>query len=400
WKGNIHTHSLWSDGDDFPEMISEWYRTRDYNFLAITDHNILSVGQKWMKLSEVKRRGGEDALAKYRARFGADWVVTRGEPGNANHEVLLKPLNEFRALIEERGKFILVQGEEISDRSEGKPVHMNATNLRDLLAPVGGATVREAIANNFRAVREQADRSKREILLHLNHPNFGLAVTAEDLAAVTAERFFEIYNGHPGVQQLGDANHPSVERLWDIANTIRLGELKAPPMFGVGTDDSHDYHGSPGSRPGRGWVMVRSRYLTPNHLVRAMKAGDFYASSGVVLNDVSYDPSTRLLKVDIRPVQGARFTTRFIGTLADYDAKSVARQDANGKPIRSSRKYSDDVGRVLGETEGLSASIRLSGKELYVRAVVTSSVDHPDPSYAKQKQQAWTQPVGWRTRLK
>ena len=23
WKGNIHTHSLWSDGNDFPEMIAE-----------------------------------------------------------------------------------------------------------------------------------------------------------------------------------------------------------------------------------------------------------------------------------------------------------------------------------------------------------------------------------------
>ena len=26
WKGNLHTHSLWSDGDDFPEMIVDWYR--------------------------------------------------------------------------------------------------------------------------------------------------------------------------------------------------------------------------------------------------------------------------------------------------------------------------------------------------------------------------------------
>nr|MBA3762074.1 hypothetical protein [Chthoniobacterales bacterium] len=26
WKGNLHTHSLWSDGDDYPEMIVEWYK--------------------------------------------------------------------------------------------------------------------------------------------------------------------------------------------------------------------------------------------------------------------------------------------------------------------------------------------------------------------------------------
>jgi len=23
WKGNLHTHTFWSDGDDFPEMVAE-----------------------------------------------------------------------------------------------------------------------------------------------------------------------------------------------------------------------------------------------------------------------------------------------------------------------------------------------------------------------------------------
>ena len=34
WKGNLHTHSLWSDGDNYPDMIADWYRQRDYQFLA------------------------------------------------------------------------------------------------------------------------------------------------------------------------------------------------------------------------------------------------------------------------------------------------------------------------------------------------------------------------------
>lgn len=25
WKGNVHTHSLWSDGDSPPEKVSAWY---------------------------------------------------------------------------------------------------------------------------------------------------------------------------------------------------------------------------------------------------------------------------------------------------------------------------------------------------------------------------------------
>ena len=29
WKGNLHTHSLWSDGDHYPEMVADWYKTHD-----------------------------------------------------------------------------------------------------------------------------------------------------------------------------------------------------------------------------------------------------------------------------------------------------------------------------------------------------------------------------------
>ena len=51
YKGNLHTHSLWSDGNDFPEMIVDWYATRDYDFLAISDHNTLNEDEKWVPVA-------------------------------------------------------------------------------------------------------------------------------------------------------------------------------------------------------------------------------------------------------------------------------------------------------------------------------------------------------------
>lgn len=393
WKGNIHTHSLWSDGDDFPEMIAEWYRTHDYNFLALTDHNVLSRGIRHMKLSAIQARGGDDVLAKYMARFGADWVETKGETGTEDFAIRLKPLNEFRALVEERGKFILMEAEEISDRAEGVPVHMNATNLNDVIEPAGGATVREAMSNNLRSVEEQAKRLGREILMHLNHPNFGYAVTAEDIAAVVQERYFEVYNGHPAVGHLGDEIHPSVERLWDIANTIRIGELNAPPIFGVATDDSHNYHGKPnGASTGRGWVMVRSAYLTPERLLRAMKAGDFYASSGVALKSVTHEEDKRSLTIAVDGQTGATYETKFIGTRKGYDSTSEERPQTDKKK-RLTRKYSSDIGVVLSTKSGTTATYKFKGDELFVRAVVTSSIEHDNPSFDGQMKQAWTQPV-------
>ena len=131
WKGNLHTHSLWSDGDQFPEMIGDWYRERGYNFLALTDHNVLSEGIRWMSMKTVVQRSDDGILQRYRDRFGNAWVETRGDPAGDDYEVRLKPLDEFRNLLEERGKFIMIPAEEISDQSEGKPVHINATNIAE-----------------------------------------------------------------------------------------------------------------------------------------------------------------------------------------------------------------------------------------------------------------------------
>jgi hypothetical protein len=394
WRGNLHTHSLWSDGNDFPEMIAEWYRTHDYHFLALSDHNILSEGLRFMKLADIEKRGAADALAKYRSRFGDEWVETRGEPDSSEYAIRLKPLNEFRALLEERGRFILLSSEEISDSVEGKPVHLNATNLQEIIRPVGGQTVREAIENNVRALEEQAAATNREMLLHLNHPNFHYAITAEDIATVFGERFFEVYNGHPGVNHLGDEERPSIEQMWDIANTIRLGQFKEAPLFGLGTDDSHQYHGEKiRNGPGRSWVMVRSRYLTPEYLIRAMKRGDFYASSGVTLKEVAYDPAQKSLQIEVEPDGDASFQIEFIGTKIDYDATTEPRADQDGRPI--TQKYSADVGMVFETVQGPVAKYAFKGDELYVRAVITSSQPHHDPSFQGQHKQAWTQPVGW-----
>ena len=64
-------------------------------------------------------------------------------------------------------------------------------------------------------------------------------------------------------------------------------------------------------------------------------------------------------------------------------------------PPRSAGDYSHEIGQVLKSVEGLTPAYELTGQELYVRAVVTSSKPPHDPSFTGQKQQAWIQPVGW-----
>lgn len=382
WKGNLHTHSLWSDGDDFPEMIAEWYRTNGYQFLALSDHNSLNQGERWMTETEIESRGGKECLEKYLGRFGDNWVEIRNQENGEGTEVRLKPLNEFRALIETRGTFIMIAAEEISDSSQGKPVHMNASNLRDLIEPLGGETVVAAARANLRAADYQAKRTGREILVHLNHPNFGYAFKAEELAAVLEEQFFEVYNGHPAVNHEGKEDHPGTERMWDIANTLRLTKLGGIVLYGMATDDSHDYHENKGATTGRGWVMVRATHLTPETLLRAMKRGDFYASSGVSLDDVQFNAEHQRLEIKIKAEPNVSYTTQFIGSrFTESDGTRSVEPE--------------QIGVVLASQTGAEASYQLRGDELFVRAVITSDQPHPNPSLDDQKQQAWTQPVGW-----
>jgi len=403
YKGNLHTHSLWSDGDDFPDMIVRWYVEHDYQFLALTDHNVLSEGEKWMSAAAIIERGGEDVIEKYLQAMGEEIVDVRErevageeEKKESVKEVRLRTFAECQKQFDKQESFMLMSGEEISDRVDGIPLHINATNLKEILNPAGGVSIREAMKANLRAARLQANRLQREILVHLNHPNFGWAVTAEDLAAVTEERFFEVYNGHPDVNHLGDKDHPSVEKIWDIANTIRTSMLGAPPIFGLATDDCHDYHGSEGSQPGRGWIMVHSSTLTADSILKSINAGDFYASSGVELKEVSFDSKTGKLRIEIKAEEGVQFETRFIGTLKGYDQTSKPRTNEAGEALNSTRIYSDDVGKTLATVAGDSVEYQMTGNELYVRATVSCSRKHPNPSFDGQLQQAWVQPVVWK----
>ena len=388
WKGNLHTHTLWSDGDDYPEQIAKWYKGHGYQFLTLTDHNCLQVGERWIDVNRSK--GGPPALAKYRATWGDNWVQTRERGGRL--EARLKPLKEFRGRLEVQGKFLLIQGEEVTDRWRNAPVHMNATNLDKLIKPQGGNSVYEVMQRNMNALLTQRKETGQPMFLHLNHPNFGWGVTAEELMQVKGQRFFEVYNGHPIVRDAGDKLHVSTERMWDIMLTWRLAELKLGILYGLATDDAHNYHGMAPNRSnaGRGWVMVRAPKLEAGSLITAMENGDFYSSTGVTLREVKRTTEGISLSLVAQP--GVKYTTQFIGTRVGFDRTSVPYKLASGAKMRVTHRYSDDVGTVLATVQGTRALYRFKGNEIYVRAKVTSSKRVVNPRGYPEFESAWVQP--------
>jgi hypothetical protein len=390
WKGNLHTHSLWSDGDHFPEVITKWYKENGYHFLSVSDHNILQRGEMWIQPEfnpHAHSGGGLAVFDQYLDEFGEDWVEYRTV--NDTLQTRLKPLNEYRHLFEEPGKFMLINSEEISDVHV---VHVNAHNIVDFIPPQGGETVREAIQNNVNAVHHHHHETGQEMFPHLNHPNFHYAVTAEDLAHIEGLQFFEVYNGHRGVQNYGDENHVDLDRFWDITLTLRLAHLDLGIMYGLAVDDSHHYENSNDetATPGRGWVMVRSNFLTPEHIIRSLKMGDFYSTTGVKIRDFGIENGSYF--VNIEPEAGVDYTIQFIGTPKDHDISSEPVLDENGEEIRATRKYHEEIGMILKETSGSEASYQITGDELYVRAKIISTKAHPNPFAEGDTEVAWTQP--------
>ena len=197
------------------------------------------------------------------------------------------------------------------------------------------------------------------------------------------------------------------DRVWDAVNAVRCkrGERL---LYGIGTDDTHMYPDSGTSRCpivfGDAWIGVRAAALTPAALFAAMKNGDFYASSGVDLEDVRFDRGSGTLSVSVPAKDGVAYTVKFITTKSGASVepvRTVELPQLEDRPARSVPVYSDAVGAVVktvtfGSGEAASASYTLAADDLYVRARVESGETAAYPNAINRMhppmQVAWTQP--------
>ena len=174
---------------------------------------------------------------------------------------------------------------------EEKPLHVNATNVKEVIEPQGGGSVREVLQRNVDTVLEQRARTGELMFPHVNHPNFGWAVKVEDLIALRGEKFFEVYNGHPLVHNEGDELRPSTERMWDILLAERLAGGEGV-MYGIAVDDAHNYRALDSTAPEpvpRMGPRASSGVSRPRPSSRPWSAATSTARPGVELEDVLVD---------------------------------------------------------------------------------------------------------------
>jgi len=390
YKGVTHIHSLWSDGDAPPETIAKWYKDRGYHFISFSEHNRFQEGEKWVRIGDGSALRPEHVDA-IRAGFGEDWVVTR--PGRVP-EMKLKTHEELLAQLGEPGAFLMIPAEEVT--SIWSKVHTNAINIRETI-PSGEGEQAEVLQQHIDAVAYQRETYAIPMIAHLNHMNWNEGVTSEVVLQTDGLRFFEVYNGHPGTHPWGRAGDgmPSMDEHWDIMQAMRLRrDPDTPLLYGVATDDSHEYHewGLGKVNPGRGWVMVQADALTAQAILSAMETGDFYSTTGVLLDAI--EKTEDALRVTVRDKPGVSHRVEFIGTREGFDTSSEAKLGPDDRPLpRATRAYSEEVGEVLFETAENPAVYHFAGDELYVRARVISDRLQDNPVAEGDREMAWVQPI-------
>lgn len=362
-KGNLHTHSFWSDGNDFPEMIIQWYKNQGYQFIALSDHNTIAKQERWYELS--KKDIENKVLEKYENAYG-DWVETQTD--SMCVRVRLKTFDEYRSKLEEPGRFLIVKSEEVTSSYEKKPIHINVTNIQEKIEPVKGSSVVEIMQKTLDLVHAQREKLGIPMFAHINHPNFGYGISTEDLKKLNGERFFELYNGHPAVNNAGNDEYDSTEIMWDLVNIHYLDQGK-PLLYGIATDDSHHYHNFTAdlSNTGRGWVMVNSKKLETSSLIEAMEKGDFYASTGITIK--KYVVTKNQIRVEVEPEQGVHYEILFLGY-----------------------KDGGEAVEILERIEDTKGSYTFQDNDLFVRVKITSDALKESPPNTQETKQAWTQP--------
>ena len=254
-KGNLHTHTTNSDGDESPEHVAEWYHEQGYDWLCLSDHNHLTILE-----------GTETEKAKW-------------------------PL--------------LVRGEEVTSRESTGPVHVNAYGITELVEASNSTDIVTAMRENVEAIIAAGGMAS------INHPNYRWSFDDGAMMKVEGYKFMEVFNGHPESHGDGGGGRSSTAGIWDrlLSNGRRV--------WGIAVDDSHHYteFSKDRSNPGRGWIQVKATRLSQQDVFEGMSDGDFYASTGVTIGDMVSNQREIKLDIDIETYLDfeAKYTTLFTG---------------------------------------------------------------------------------------
>ena len=350
FKGNTHAHAgmllhgFVPHGDSSAASVASWYRDHGYDFAVITDHNRFTDPSS-------------PDLAKIQSR---DFILIPG--------------------VEVTSDYRFAGATQDGERA----IHTTALNVRE--AP--SSDFANTPSRDILAAHIERTRAAGGITI-VNHPNYHDEIKAADMIGLPGLHLFEVFNGEIEAHNDGGRDGVSTEQLWDTLLTAGMR------VYGVAADDAHyfklssfttQYRGT-FTLPGSAWIMVSAAQLTPGAIVSAIEHGRFYATTGVVLKELRYDPQHYRVAVDLAATE-ASLTNTFVTEAAHC----LPADRAPGLTI----EFIGRGGQVLKTIQGDTAETEIEPADGYVRARVTLVAvvktrldDAPTPHLFT----AWTQPV-------
>jgi hypothetical protein len=273
-KGQLHLHSNASgDSDTPPDQVRAWYAARGYDFIVFTDHNRITA------LADAP----EGMLVLPGVELTQN--LRSCEPPPLPGDACLLHVNALFVAGPADGPLLPAQDRWTTPRRDD--IYGRAV---DVARSLGG-------------------------IAQLNHPNFHRAADIEILMTLARRglTLVEIANEAVDSANEGGAGVPSTEALWDAALT------RGARVFGTATDDAHHYNDAAAVRArgdiaytgDRGFVMVRAE-RTAASIRAAVARGDFYSSTGVLLDPLQMGPDE--IAIDVRSSDAASITIEVIGT--------------------------------------------------------------------------------------
>jgi len=297
-RGNMHTHSTRSDGQLEPQEVCRRYQEEGYDFISLTDH---FIGLFDYPLVDTSAYHNDD----FTTLFGAELHIDAMENGDMWHVLAI-----------------------------GLPLDFTAPDSPDFWTFGKGETITE-LTNRARAAGA---------FVAIAHPHWS-GLTDVDARKVTAAHAVEIYNHGCAVENDRGDGTLSYEHMLNEGRRLTA----------IATDDAHfsilDHFG--------GWVMVKAQENTPETLLAALKAGEFYSSTGPEIHDFRLNDDRSQAIIECSPattiaIQGPGVATnKIVGTDMTSATLSMERLtgrawvkltviDANGKRAWSNPIWLDD----------------------------------------------------------
>ena len=256
YKANLHTHTTVSDGKMTPEEVKAAYKSRGYQIVAYTDHDVMVDHSELSDSDFLALRGYEMAINDN--RHGERWnhctktyhlslIATSPE---ANRQVFFTSRIDFRGNAAKYAPSVLTTGEQIYTYVYS-PIFINRL-------------IRAANAAGF--------------LVIYNHPHYSLQ-TGEDFLTLEGLVGMEIHNGASMAWGFGDDGDTArYERM------LRAGHTDLVP---IAADDSHDGNTEdPANELFTGFQMIKAPSLSYTAVTAALKKGDCYASQGPEIHEL------------------------------------------------------------------------------------------------------------------